>query len=228
MESHLPGSPTQARCSSPKDFVRGDMKPAPLRLSPKSKETDEASGVSQQQPGASFIENATSTDEFTTTEQFNDKLPRHPTQLKPPPLAAVVSKFEILDIMTDLETQATASHGASSVEVPRSPAENRAVRGVRTNLPVPTFSNYGITPQTQTPCCTLPRTKTWKLRSNDIEAPEDSPQEDTETEGSSSGFGPEPWMPSIHGMLRPQIWSMELPKHQTGQRIRWILRSPSP
>ncbi|KAI3529980.1 hypothetical protein CSPX01_15128 [Colletotrichum filicis] len=277
MESHLPGSPTQARCSSPKDFVRGDMKPAPLRLSPKSKETDEASGVLQQQPGASFIENATSTDEFTTTEQFNDKLPRHPTQLKTPPLAAVVSKFEILDIMTDLETQATASHGASSVEVPRSPAENRAVRkeigfsvksgpakesppgpgyeevvelqsipspsqisprrspscepqnslqtgiraaveqttytfdpftgerrpnkagrsadgrqrslvaerrqlfeapmgGVRTNLPLPTFSNYGITPQTQTPCCTLPRTKTWKLRSNDIEAPEDSPQ----------------------------------------------------
>ncbi|KAK1504627.1 hypothetical protein CTAM01_03934 [Colletotrichum tamarilloi] len=272
------------------------MKPAPLRLSPKSKETDEASGVLQQQPGASFIENATSTDEFTTTEQFNDKLPRHPTQLKTPPLAAVVSKFEILDIMTDLETQATASHGASSVEVPRSPAENRAVRkeigfsvksgpakesppgpgyeevvelqsipspsqisprrspscepqnslqtgiraaveqttytfdpftgerrpnkagrsadgrqrslvaerrqlfeapmgkydtlsnaglhgmlmvcvgGVRTNLPLPTFSNYGITPQTQTPCCTLPRTKTWKLRSNDIEAPEDSPQ----------------------------------------------------
>ncbi|KAK1526262.1 uncharacterized protein CCOS01_08680 [Colletotrichum costaricense] len=272
------------------------MKPAPLRLSPKSKETDEASGVLQQQPGASFIENATSTDEFTTTEQFNDKLPRHPTQPKTPPLAAVVSKFEILDIMTDLETQATASHGASSVEVPRSPAENRAVRkeigfsvksgpakesppgpgyeevvelqsipspsqisprrspscepqnslqtgiraaveqttytfdpftgerrpnkagrsadgrqrslvaerrqlfeapmgkydtlsnaglhgmlmvcvgGVRTNLPLPTFSNYGITPQTQTPCCTLPRTKTWKLRSNDIEAPEDSPQ----------------------------------------------------
>ncbi|KAK1542912.1 hypothetical protein CPAR01_03545 [Colletotrichum paranaense] len=297
------------------------MKPAPLRLSPKSKETDEAPGVSQQQPGASFIENATPTDESTTTEQFNDKLPRHPTQLKTPLLAAIVSKFEILDIMTDLETQTTASHGASSVEVPRSPAENRAVRkeigfsvksapaknpppgpgyeevgklqsipspsqisprrssscephnslqtgiraaaeqttytfdpftgerrpnkagrsadgrqrslvaerrqlfeapigGVRTNLPLPTFGNYGITPQTQTPCCTLPRTKTWKLRSNDIEAPEDSPQEDTETEGSSSGFGPEPWMPSIHGMLRPQTWSMELPKHQTGQRIR--------
>ncbi|KAG7055488.1 pheromone receptor [Colletotrichum scovillei] len=269
--------PCTARLSPPKDFVRGDMKPAPLRLSPKSKETDEASGVSPQQPGASFIENATPTDESTTTEQANDKLPRHPIQLKAPPLAAIVSKFEILDIMTDLETQAAASRGASSVEVPGSSAKNRAVSkeigfsvksglaegpppgpgyeevvelqstsnpnqisprrslscepqnspqtgmrpaveqttyifdpftgerrpnkaersangrqrslvaerrqlfedpmgGVRTSLPPPTFSNYGITPQTQTPCYTIPRTKTWNLRPNDTEAPQDTPR----------------------------------------------------
>lgn len=300
MESQLPGSPTQARLSPPKDFVRGDMKPAPLRLSPKSKETDEASGVSPQQPGASFIENATPTDESTTTEQANDKLPRHPIQLKNPPWAAIVSKFEILDIMTDLETQAAASRGASSVEVPGSSAKNRAVSketgfsvksglaegpppgpgyeevvelqstsnpnqisprrslscepqnspqtgmrpaveqttyifdpftgerrpnkaersangrqrslvaerrqlfeapmgkydtlsnagllgmlmvcvgGVRTSLPLPTFSNYGITPQTQTPCYTIPRTKTWNLRPNDTEAPQDTPRDRAE------------------------------------------------
>ncbi|KXH31329.1 hypothetical protein CSIM01_13487 [Colletotrichum simmondsii] len=276
------------------------MKPAPLRPSPKSKEIDEASGVSPQQPGASFIDNATPTDESTTTEQANDKLPRHPIQLKIPPLAAIVSKFEILDIMTDLETQAAASRGASSVEVPRSSAKNRAVSkeigfsvkpglaegpppgpgyeelvelrstsnpnqisprrslscepqnspqtgmrpaieqttydfdpftgeqrpnkaersangrqrslvaerrqlfeapmgkydtpsnagllgmlmvcvgGVRTSLPLPTFSNYGITPQTQTPCYTIPRTKTCNLKSNDTEAPQDRPRDRAE------------------------------------------------
>lgn len=127
MESHLPISPTKTRCSPPKDFVREDMKPAPLRLSPKSKEIGEVSGVSQQQPGTGFIKSATPTDEATTTKRATDKLPIHQIQLKNPPLAAIVSKFEILDVMTDLEKQATTSHGALSVEVSRLPARNSVV-----------------------------------------------------------------------------------------------------
>ncbi|KAK1715083.1 uncharacterized protein BDZ83DRAFT_655877 [Colletotrichum acutatum] len=300
------------------------MKPEPLRLSLKSKKTNAASDISQQQPGASFIEIETPTDESTTTERATEKLSRHPIQPKNTPLAAIVSKFEMLDVMTDLETQATANHNASNVEVPHSPANNSVVRkelgfsvksglakepppglgceevvetqstpspsqishrrsstcqpqnsqqtgmrpvveqttyvfdpftgerqpykagrpgdgrqrslvaerrqlfeapmsGVRTSLPLPTFSNNGITPRTSTPSYTLPRTKAWKMRSNDIEALQDSSRalakeviqiarkhkgkispspEDKEAEGSSSGFGLEPWMPSIHETLR--------------------------
>ncbi|KAK7435441.1 hypothetical protein Landi51_13029 [Colletotrichum acutatum] len=251
------------------------MKPEPLRLSLKSKKTNAASDISQQQPGASFIEIETPTDESTTTERATEKLSRHPIQPKNTPLAAIVSKFEMLDVMTDLETQATANHNASNVEVPHSPANNSVVRkelgfsvksglakepppglgceevvetqstpspsqishrrsstcqpqnsqqtgmrpvveqttyvfdpftgerqpykagrpgdgrqrslvaerrqlfeapmsGVRTSLPLPTFSNNGITPRTSTPSYTLPRTKAWKMRSNDIEALQDS------------------------------------------------------
>ncbi|KAK1688687.1 hypothetical protein BDP55DRAFT_25808 [Colletotrichum godetiae] len=127
MESHLPLSPTQARYSPSRDFVRDDMKPAPLRLSPKTKETDEIPDVPLQ-PGASSIKNATHTDGSTPTERATGQLSNHPTELKNPPLAAILSKFEILDVMTDLETQATTGHGPSNIEVPRSPANNSTVR----------------------------------------------------------------------------------------------------
>ncbi|KXH59439.1 pheromone receptor [Colletotrichum salicis] len=328
--AHTP--PEQARYSPPRDFVRDDMKPAPLRLSPKTKETDEIPDVSLKL-GASSIKNATHTDDSTPTERATGQLSNHPTQLKNPPLAAIVSKFEILDVMTDLETQATTGHGTSNIEVPRSPANNSTVRKdlgvcVTSGLakePPPrlvhddvverqstpslsqtslhkislrgsqSYSETGIQPAvepttyvfdpftgerrpnkagrsadgrqkslvaerrqmfeapmsgvsamsgksqlkialeqshlwTQGLSTTVTKRK-WQgkklgpgayQRALDIALAKESSlaPEDTEVEGSSSGFGPEPWMSSILEKLQPQNRDTKVSKHQTGQRAR--------
>ncbi|OHE94236.1 hypothetical protein CORC01_10481 [Colletotrichum orchidophilum] len=205
-----PASLIQARYSPQRDFAREDMKPAPLRFSPKSKELSEKPGIAQQELGASTVENATLVDGSSTIERATSQPPTHSIQLKDPHLAAIVSKFEILDIMTDLERQATGSHGRPAIEATCSPARNSIIRnelgvcvhidhakectfglvhdegdGVgilpgKSVLPLPTCGNNGIRPQTPSPYYTLPRVKTWKTRPNESEALGDSFQAQAE------------------------------------------------